>query len=134
MVGLTTKQKEELNLAILEYLNKNKFKNAAEQFADEAGISPDDKNNSSQTTMKDILEKKWTSLVKLKKQVIELEKQNKQLKDSIICEKCGGGAGSEMGSNKSSVLNDGLPKQPEKFTLQGHKDRITKVAIHPIYS
>lgn len=67
MVGLTTKQKEELNLAILEYLNKNKFKNAAEQFADEAGISPDDKNNSSSITMKDILEKKWTSLVKLKK-------------------------------------------------------------------
>lgn len=60
--------------------------------------------------MKDILEKKWTSVVRLKKQVNELEKQNKQLKDSMICEKCGGGTGTDIGGNKSGVLNDGLPK------------------------
>ena len=31
-------------------------------------------------------------------------------------------------------LGDGLPKEPEKYTLRGHKSRITKVAMHPIYS
>ena len=43
--------------------------------------------------MKDILEKKWTSLVKLKKQVMELEKQNKEFKEHQICERCGEGTG-----------------------------------------
>lgn len=27
-----------------------------------------------------------------------------------------------------------MPKAPEKFHLQGHRGRINKVAIHPIYS
>lgn len=42
--------------------------------------------------IKDILENKWTTVVRLKKQVMELEKQVKQLKESQICERCGGGA------------------------------------------
>ena len=35
---------------------------------------------------------------------------------------------------KTGSTGDGLPKVPEKFTLQGHRTKITKVAIHPIYS
>lgn len=31
-------------------------------------------------------------------------------------------------------VGDGLPREPEKFTLRGHKSRVTKVAMHPIYS
>jgi platelet-activating factor acetylhydrolase IB subunit alpha len=27
-----------------------------------------------------------------------------------------------------------MPREPEKFLLRGHKSRITKVAIHPVYS
>lgn len=81
MVGLTSKQRDELNLAIHEYLVKNKFTSSAEIFAEEAGIQNDDssKNNkpSSSLGIKDVLEKKWTSVAKLKKQVMELEKQNK---------------------------------------------------------
>lgn len=45
MVGLTSKQKEELNQAILEYLIKNNFTNAAEHFAEEANINQDASNN-----------------------------------------------------------------------------------------
>jgi len=52
----------------------------------------------------------------------------------MICEKCGGGTGTDTSGGKTGVLNDGLPKQPEKFTLLGHRERITKVALHPIYS
>lgn len=36
MVGLTTKQVEDLNIAILEYLVKHGFKAASEKFAEEA--------------------------------------------------------------------------------------------------
>lgn len=29
---------------------------------------------------------------------------------------------------------DGLPKEPEKYTMEGHRGNITKVAMHPMYS
>ena len=29
---------------------------------------------------------------------------------------------------------EGLPKVPERFILSGHRNRITKVLIHPIYN
>ena len=40
----------------------------------------------------------------------------------------------DLAGGKTSILNEGLPRQPEKYTLTGHRSRITKVAIHPIYS
>ena len=79
MVGLTPKQKEELNLAIHEYLCKNNYLVAAESLKEEASIDPE---SQPQSSMADVLEKKWTSLVRLKKQVMELEKQVKHLKES----------------------------------------------------
>jgi platelet-activating factor acetylhydrolase IB subunit alpha len=30
--------------------------------------------------------------------------------------------------------NEGMPTAPEKFTLVGHRDTITCVAFHPVYS
>lgn len=72
MVGLTSKQKDELHTAILEYLIKNNFEQAAEAFRHESGASEPDQGASS--IKKDLLEKKWTSVVRLKKQVMELEK------------------------------------------------------------
>lgn len=36
--------------------------------------------------------------------------------------------------DRTSHTSEGLPRQPEKYTLQGHRSRITKVAMHPIYS
>lgn len=75
MVGLTTKQKEELHTAILEYLIKGGFPQTAEAFRNESGASEPDEGTSS--IKRDLLEKKWTSVVRLKKQVMELEKQAK---------------------------------------------------------
>lgn len=74
MVGLTTKQKEELNSAIYEYLVKHKYPQAASVLANEAAIS-------ASSQLKDILERKWSSVAKLKKEVDELTKQNKQFKE-----------------------------------------------------
>jgi hypothetical protein len=78
MVGLTSKQREELNNAIHEYLVKNRFTQSAQIFAEETGILEEDSARNSKsvssTLIKDVLEKKWTSVAKLKKQVMELER------------------------------------------------------------
>lgn len=81
--------------------------------------------------MEDILENKWTAVVKLKKQVIELEKQNQQLKENkMVCESCGGQGSMVIQQDKG----DGLPKQPEKYTLRGHMHSVSCVQIHPVYN
>lgn len=87
-MGLTPKQREELHQAIYEYLSKNKLSHSAEVFASEAnlqGLSQDSSGGteSGLRSMKDILETKWMAVLKLKKQVMELEKVNKQLKDDL---------------------------------------------------
>ena len=116
MVGLTAKEKEELNTAIIEYLVHNKYTDTAEYFKKEsnATLPPP----TTDQTKIDILEKKWTSLARLKKQVWDLEKQIKMMKESQTCERCeslpealGGGSG---GSYK---MGDGLPREPEKYTM-----------------
>lgn len=72
MVGLTAKQKEELNTAIIEYLVHNKYIDTAENFKRESSATLPPATNDQ--TKIDILEKKWTSLARLKKQVWDLEK------------------------------------------------------------
>lgn len=125
MAGLTAKQKGELNQAIHEYLLKNQFPDSAEIFAQEANLPETStaittRLNGS-TAVQDILEKKWTSVVKMKKQVMDLEKQLKQYKEGSICERCGNGAGGLDGlaGLKQGGIGDGLPRTdvPAKFSL-----------------
>jgi hypothetical protein len=104
---------------------------------DESAMAVANGNHSS-LGIKDILERKWTSIAKLKKEVDELTKQNKMFKESALCEKCGGASsGANIlltdGIRSTALIGDNLPRQPEKYILQGHKSRVTKVAIHPVY-
>ncbi|HVW99103.1 MAG TPA: hypothetical protein VHA52_01470 [Candidatus Babeliaceae bacterium] len=139
MAGLTTKQKEELEFAIHEYLVKHKYLEVADLFAAAANVNldaPKSNGSLSSSIKNNVLERKWTSIAKLMKDVEELKKQNQQLKDQGACEKCGGGQGGMIpaGNVGSNTSGDGLPREPEKFVLRGHKANITQVAMHPIYS
>jgi LisH len=59
-------------MAIHEYLVKHKFNQAAAILAEESGIQVS--NGASGSLLKDILERKWSSVAKLKKEVDELTK------------------------------------------------------------
>jgi hypothetical protein len=79
-MGLTTKQQEDINFAIQEYLLKLGYTKSAEAFAQESQLDYQGYLKSSNTPaslLKDVLERKWTSIARLKKQVIELERQCK---------------------------------------------------------
>ena len=67
---LTERQKKELNLAIYEYFlsEGTAFTRTAEALKDEALIDAETPDSS-----KCILEKKWTSVVRLQRKVLELE-------------------------------------------------------------
>jgi len=114
---LTGKQQEELNEAVLDYLKQSGYAQATEVFQKEANIENiEDKNRG-------LLEKKWTSVVRLQKKVMDLEAKISQLQDEL---------GSKPTRNKGT--SDGLPRAPELHTLSGHKDNITAVKFHPVFS
>ena len=77
MVGLTSKQQEDMNFAIYEYLVKQKYEESAFNFQKEAGVVTDghteaSKSTGKMATPKNLLEIKWTSIARLKKENIEL--------------------------------------------------------------
>ena len=128
----TSKQKEELNQAVLEYLIKHNYSKAAEAFQEEAAIQSPAADDGG-PKRKDLLEKKWTSIVKLTKQKMDLEKQIKTIREENVCERCEGTQVLDQVLGKSNI-GDSLPREPVKYTLQGHRAKITKLTVHPIYS
>ena len=74
---LTAKQRKELHIAIAEYLRSNGFEAASRAVAEETGAElastePDGAG--------DVLEKKWTAVVRLQKRSMELEAQVAKLR------------------------------------------------------
>ena len=84
-MGLTSKQQEDINFAIFEYLQKQGYNQSLQSFEVEAGVDFDGYLKTTTTPsslLKDVLERKWTSIARLKKQVMDLERQCKQLKET----------------------------------------------------
>ena len=68
--NITQRQKDDINFAILEYLMKYKFDKSSEAFVQEANVNYEEyiKNSTiSDKLLKDIMERKWTSIARLKK-------------------------------------------------------------------
>lgn len=76
--------KDDINVAILDYLQKYKFEKAFAAFSEETGINLEEyfkNSNQPQALSKDVLERKWTSISRLKRQLIDMEKNYKQLQE-----------------------------------------------------
>jgi len=129
---LTERQKKDLNEAILEYLmteGTSSFSRTIEAFKQEAGLE------GMVNSGKDLLEKKWTSVVRLQKKVMDLEAQlasAHMMKGHVnsIATLNGNNASSSTTSHDSRLL----PQGPAKSTLVGHRAPVTAVAVHPTYS
>lgn len=122
---LTERQKKDLNEAILEYLlsEGTTFNNTIEAFRKEANLEAVNINSG-----KDLLEKKWTSVVRLQKKVMDLEAQ---LASAHIKGPAASNGSSSTSHDSSSRM---LPQGPAKSTLVGHRAPITAVAVHPTYT
>ena len=73
---------------------------------------------------RELLERKWTSIVRLQKRIIELEQANQQLREDI----------DSAGKGKRIDLSTCLPRAPARSSLAGHRDAVTAVLFHPVYS
>jgi len=115
---LTNKEKGELNKAILDYLKTEGLTESAEILQKEAETEELDPKKTG------LLEKKWTSVIRLNKKVTDLETKVKQLQEEM-------GTGR---STKTKSTGDNLPRPPEMFTLSGHRDNLTAVKFHPMFN
>jgi platelet-activating factor acetylhydrolase IB subunit alpha len=124
---LTAKQKSELHSAIIEYLATSGFRSAAEVVAKDFGLDIGANNASGES----ILEKKWNSVVRLQKKVLDLEEKVTQLEDELK-QKGGQGGSGPMRKKESGVAH--LPRAPHVRQLVGHRNPLTRVVFHQFYS
>ncbi|CAH3020215.1 unnamed protein product [Porites evermanni] len=116
---LTPRQKEELHKAIADYLFQCGFEDALNAFKKDANMPGElDKKYSG------LLEKKWTSVIRLQKKVMDLEARLSEAEKEA-------NTGSVVSKNRSP--EDWMPRPPERYALTGHRSPVTKVLFHPVY-
>lgn len=127
---LSGRQKDELNRAIADYLLTNNYKDTFDSFLRETNLTNDD-SLLNDKKYSGVLEKKWTTVVRLQKKIADLEaaleKKDQELLQSVNTTMPGGR------ENKRSPT-EWLPRPPEKFSLVGHRATVTRCVFHPIYS
>ncbi|EGZ27265.1 hypothetical protein PHYSODRAFT_553886 [Phytophthora sojae] len=124
---LTDKQRQDLHQAMLDYLvgMGERFADSAAAFEKEADVS-----KSSDGKHAGLLEKKWTSVIRLQRKVMELETKVAQLEENAKL----GGVLSRRDVLGARQRSEFLPRAPAKFSLTGHRSPITCVAFHPVFS
>ena len=119
---LTAKEREKLHRAIISYLQTQGFTASADSIASETALSGD-------MGPGDLLEKKWSSVVRLQQKVLNLQNEVEQLKEEMSFY----GPGKKLNDTASKRM-EGLPRIPAKYVLAGHRESITALAFHPVYS
>ncbi|KAF4526318.1 hypothetical protein B566_EDAN015471 [Ephemera danica] len=108
------------NKAIADYLSSNGYMDALEAFKREADL-PGEVDRK----YVGLLEKKWTSVIRLQKKVMELESKLAEAEKEFI-------EGAPTRNKRSP--SEWIPRPPEKFSLSGHRATINRVIFHPVFS
>ncbi|KAJ3343043.1 protein with putative role during mitosis [Gonapodya sp. JEL0774] len=109
-------------LAILDYLHTSGLKASFEALKDETGVL--DYNSDGKQKYSGLLEKKWTSVIRLQRKVMDLETKVTNLQEEL----------SAGPTKKSTNSTDWIPRPPERHILTGHRSPVTRVAFHPTYT
>lgn len=122
---------------MLEYLRDAgpAFARAAEAFELDAGLTGEGVPRAT-----GLLERKWTSVVRLQKKVLELEERLAHAEQELKAARLGGGGDGAVGTlmlSRSKAGGDAgarnLPRAPAVRTLVGHRGGITCLTTHPVY-
>lgn len=101
------------NQAIADYLGTNNYTDALEAFRKEADLTTEIERKYG-----GLLEKKWTSVIRLQKKVMELEAKlseaEKEVKEGVT-------------TKTKRTPGEWIPRPPEKYSLCGHRATITRV-------
>lgn len=116
---LNTKQKDELHKSLLGYFNAFGNEELLAAFKKEAKIEPDPK-------FKDMLERKYRSILRLEKRIDELVAQERDIKHELE------NFGKEGKVVESEVLPD--PDRKHKAQIDGHRGPVLCLCFHPRFN
>ncbi|KAJ1957293.1 Lissencephaly-1 [Dipsacomyces acuminosporus] len=122
---LPERQKKELQKAILDFMQTQGYTESFQVFAketDNEGFKPDAKDRHH-----NLLAKKWTSVIRLQKKIMELETKLSKLQEDIK-------SGAISLRNKGNKSGEWIPRPPAKTLLEQHKMPITRIRFHPQYT
>mmetsp|Transcript_21745 Transcript_21745/g.38423 ORF Transcript_21745/g.38423 Transcript_21745/m.38423 type:complete len:443 (+) Transcript_21745:360-1688(+) len=129
---LTDKQRDDLHRAIAAYLRSRGGDVAAvaPAFEEATGAVLDSNAEAGSAAL---LEKKWTSVVRLQRKVLELEAKVKELESE---RRAVGDGSTTSGPGASSLRSGGsfLLKPSAQTRLTGHRAPVTSVVFHPIFN
>ncbi|KAI5920854.1 platelet-activating factor acetylhydrolase IB alpha subunit [Camillea tinctor] len=124
---LTPRQAEELHKAIIAYLSSNNLNATASALRDELELG-ETFDAATSKKYEGLLEKKWTSVVRLQKKIMDLESRNASLQSEID------NATPTSLSRKNQDPASWLPRSPARHSLQSHRDAINCIAFHPVFT
>lgn len=108
------------NQAIADYLGSNGYNDALDVFRKEAEVPTEIERK-----YRGLLEKKWTSVIRLQKKVMELEAKLNEAEKELI-------EGAPTKAKRTPT--EWVPRNPEKFKLSGHRATVNRVIFHPVFS
>ncbi|KAF2400845.1 nuclear distribution protein PAC1 [Trichodelitschia bisporula] len=124
---LTTRQAEELHKSIIAYLTACKLTKSAAALREELSIG-ESFDDATREKYQGLLEKKWTSVIRLQKKIFDLESRNSSLQQELDS------ATPTSLLRKNQDPAEWLPRSPARHGLTGHRQPVTCVAFHPIFS
>lgn len=125
--ALTSRQAEELHKSIIAYLEGNELKSTAGVLRTELSLEEDVFDAPAAKKYEALLEKKWTSVVRLQKKVMSLESQNGTLQSEVD-----NATPTSLSRHQDPI--SWLPKPTPRHTLESHREAIHCAAFHPIYT
>lgn len=124
-MSLSDRQRDDLNRSILSYLQSQNLTSSLKVLSKELSIDATDPSLSDKKYV-GLLEKKWLSVIRLQKKIMDLEQSLSELQSSIP---------SHYALTNGKVdLTTWIPRAPARHTLSGHRQPITSVSFHPSFS
>lgn len=117
---LSDKQRDDLNKAVADYLKQNGYNESYKKFKEESEVEGE-----GDAKHANILEKKWTSIVRLQKKINDLQAQLSNVKEEV-----------QEVANPSALARrkdptQWIPRAPHAHSLLGHRLPITATIFHP---
>ncbi|KAE8148513.1 Nuclear distribution protein nudF [Aspergillus avenaceus] len=124
---LTNRQAEELHKSMIAYLIASGLHDTAATLRRETELAEDVFDATTAKRYEGMLEKKWTSIARLQKKIMDLESRNATLQHELD----NSTPASRLRRNQDPAT--WLPSTT-RYSLESHRDKINCVAFHPTFS
>lgn len=114
---------------MIAYLSSCGYTDASQAVRDAVNLPDTTLDPATTKKYEGLLEKKWTSVVRLQKKIMDLEARAAHLQTELDS-----ATPSSLAARRNHDPKTWLPRAPARHTLQSHRQPITSLAFHPLFS